>query len=418
MNTVMYNVDVLVVGGGVTGAMAAICAARSGQRVILIEKESYIGGMAVGSMMGQLVGCGLDGTPMFGGTSEEIVNKLIASGDAEYYPMRARTRPGNILLLRYSIESLQYQLESDVTDAGATILYKTIVSSIREDAEGCTVVARGLYDMMEIRCSAVIDATGNAAVAHLLGHDTEISPTDKRFPVSLIFKLGNVDLEKLKGFDWVAVRKEWFEKGILPAERLALAPCPNTNEAIVNATHAVSVNHESTEDVSKALTALRRQVIELIPVLKAKIPGLENAFLSAIAPVLGVRDARRIVGKYRLTGDDVRTMRDFDDAVAPSCWPMDVDLPDGSNIWEETDRPYRIPYRVMVPERGGRLLVTGRSIDADALAFSAVRVIPTCMGLGEAAGEAAAISVSSGLPFEKIDGKHLRNILVQKGVKL
>jgi hypothetical protein len=374
--------------------------------------------MAVGSMMGQLVGCGLDGVPMFGGTSGEIVNRLIADKEAEYYPMRARTRPGNILLLRYGIEAFQYRLESEAVRAGANIFFKSVVSSINEDHDGCTLVVQGLYDIMEITCRVVIDATGNAAMAHLLGHETAITSTEERFPVSLIFKLGNVDFEKLKRFDWVAVRKQWFEQGILPSERLALAPCPNTNEAIVNATHAISVNHESTADVSKALSTLRKQVVELIPVLKANIPGLEDAFLSSIAPVLGVRDARRVVGKYRLTGDDVRSMRDFEDAITPSCWPMDVDRPDGSNVWEETDGLYKVPYQVMVPKNGGRLLVTGRSIDADPMAFSAVRVIPTCMGLGEAAGEAAAVAVEGGFPFDKIDGKDIHNILKGKGVKV
>lgn len=414
----MRDVDVVVVGGGATGALAAICAARAGQKVILVESQGYLGGMAVGSLMGQLTGCGLDGNPMFGGVAKEIVDKLIGDNEAEYYPMRARTRSGNIMLLRYNVEALKYLLEWCAIDAGVTLLYNSVVSSIKEDSGSCNVTVRGLYDTLEISCSAVIDSTGNAAVAYLLGHETETPAVEERFPAALIFKLGNVNLEKLKSFDWVEVRDRWFEQGILPSKMLALAPCPNTTEAIVNVTYVANVDQESTEDVTRALICLRKQVADLVPLLKDSVPGLENAFLSATAPVLGVRDARKIIGQYRLTVEDVKSMRDFEDAVTPSSWPIDVHLPDGGNIWFETKKPYKIPYRTMVPKNGGRLLVTGRSIDTDESAFSAVRVIPTCMGLGEAAGEAAVIAIKQGKTFEKLDGRELNARLKAKGVQV
>ena len=418
MNTRTSNADVVVVGGGATGALAAICAARAGQKVILLEKETYLGGMAVGSMMGQLTGCGLDGNSMLGGTVKEIVDKLIEDKEAEYYPMRTRTRPGNVLLLRYNIEAFKYLLESYAVNAGVTLRYNSLVSSVIEDSSSCRVAARGLYDATEIDCSVMIDSTGNAAVAHLMGYETAIPPVGVRFPAALIFKLGNVDFEKLKTFDWVKVRTQWYEQGILPSPMLAMAPCPNTNEAIVNVTYITNVDQESTENMTGAFISLRKQVADLVPLLKQNVPGLENAFLSATAPLLGVRDARRIVGKYRLTGDDVKTMRNFEDAVTPSSWPIDVHLPDGGNVWFENEKPYKIPYGVMVPKKGGRLLVTGRSIDTDETAFSTARVIPTCMGLGEAAGEAAAMSVKTGKSFDKLDGKELNVLLKAKGVQV
>lgn len=418
MNMKKLSADVVVVGGGATGALASICAARAGAKVVLVEKESYLGGMAVGSMMGQLTGCGLDGVSMFGGTAKEIVDKLIEENEAVYYPMRTRTRPGNVLLLRYNIEAFKYLLESYAIKAGVTILYNSVVRDAEEDADGCKVKVRGLYDLTEIECRAIIDSTGNASVADVLGYETTIPPIDVRFPAALIFKLGNVDFEKLKGFDWVSVRERWYKEGILPSPMLALAPCPNTNEAIVNVTYITGVDQESTSDMSQAYIKLRQQVADLVPALKKNVPGLENAFLSATAPVLGIRDARKIVAKYRLTGDDLKSMRVFDDAVTPSSWPVDVHLPDGGNVWYETEKPYTIPYRVMVPKKGGHLLVTGRSIDADETAFSSARVIPTCMGLGEAAGEAAAIAVAQGITFEKVDGTMLNSLLRAKGVQV
>lgn len=418
MNRKKCSANVIVAGGGATGALASICAARAGAKVILIEKESYLGGMAVGSMKGQLTGCGLDGVPMLGGTVREIVDKLIGDNEAEYYPMRTRTRPGNVLLLRYNIEAFKHLLESYVIQAGVTILYNSVVQHAEESEKACKVEVRGLYDVTEIDCKLIIDSTGNASVANLLGHETTIPPVGERFPAALIFKLGNVDFEKLKGFDWVSVRERWYKEGILPSPMLALAPCPNTNEAIVNVTYITGVDQESTAEMSQAYITLRQQVADLVPALKKNVPGLENSFLSATAPVLGIRDARKIVAKYQLTGDDVKTMRDFEDAVTPSSWPIDVHLPDGGNVWYETEKPYKIPYRVMVPKDGGRLLVTGRSIDADETAFSSARVIPTCMGLGEAAGEAAAIAVAKDITFDKVDGTMLSGLLRAKGVQV
>ena len=206
MGAKRFSVDVVVVGGGATGALAAICAARAGQKVVLLEKESYLGGMAVGAMMGQLTGCGLDGNPMFGGTAKEIIDKLIGDKEAEYYPMRTRTRPGNILLLRYNVEAFKYLLEGYAANAGVTLLYHSVVSSVTEGTNSCCVVVRGLYDAIEIDCGVVIDSTGNAGVASLMGYETETPPVKERFPAALIFKLGNVDFEKLKTFDWVEVR--------------------------------------------------------------------------------------------------------------------------------------------------------------------------------------------------------------------
>lgn len=418
MSAKKYQFDVVVVGGGATGVLAAVCAARAGQTVALLERESYLGGMAVGSMMGQLTGCGLDGRPMFGGTAKEIVDKLIGNHEAEYFPMRARTRSGNILLLRYNVEALKYLLEWYVVSAGVTLLYNSVVTSIAEDAGSITLKLRGSYDVSEIDCRLAIDSTGNAAVARMLEHETTTPPVAERFPAALIFKLGNVDFDKLKTFDWVEIRNRWYEQGILPSKFLALAPCPNTTEAIINVTYYPNVDQESTEDVTRALISLRKQIADLVPLLKKNVPGLESSFLSATAPVLGVRDARKIVGKYCLTGDDVMSMRQFEDSVAPSSWPVDVHLPNGENIWFETDQPYKIPYRTMVPRRGGRLLVTGRSIDTDDHAFSAVRVIPTCMGLGEAAGEAAAVASKTSKVFEEIEGRDLHALLKAKGVQI
>ena len=119
---------------------------------------------------------------------------------------------------------------------------------------------------------------------------------------------------------------------------------------------------------------------------------MENAYITAIARKLGVREARRIVGDYVFTADELLGESAFDDAVAVGELPVDRNMPDGSNVWTETKKPYQIPFRALIPTKTTRLIIAGRSISTDDTVYSATRVIPCTMGIGQAAGEAVGIA--------------------------
>jgi 2-polyprenyl-6-methoxyphenol hydroxylase-like FAD-dependent oxidoreductase len=413
-----FEADIIVTGGGPAGAIAAICAGRAGLKVILLERESYLGGTAISSIMGQLTGCGLNGETMFGGTVAELINHMLITGDARYYYFPMRTKKGNILLLRYNVESLKFLLEDFVISAGVKILYDSVVVDAKEEVTQCKLAVRGHHDSFDVVGKYIIDATGNATTAKMVGHDTTASQVDKKQAAAIIFKLGNVDSVKLDNFDAWSIMGDWYEKGYLPARFLQYAPSPNTNEVSMNVTKLAGVDQEDTESVSNAIITLRKQITELIPFLQKNVPGLENCFLSSSAPAIGIRDARRIIGQYTLTGQDIIEYKDFEDAVTPGSWPIDVHAPDGRLVWVEFDNLYKIPYASMVPHKGGRVLVTGKSIAADDDAFAAVRIIPVALGLGEAAGEAAILANKSGCMFHQLDSKELYQILKSKGIKV
>ncbi len=294
----VFKSDVLVVGGGVSGVIASISAARNGFSVILIEKEVYLGGIAVGAMIGQFVGCGLDDTPTFCGIPKEIVDTMLNSGNAHWYRMPARTREGNILLLEYNVDVLGKLLEDMVREAGVRVFYNTQLLEAEETAEKCRITALGVNSILEFECAYAIDATGTAALVDRIGFPTKILPVEDRMPSGLMFRMNNVDLKQFRTFNWVKVRKPWFKEGILPAEHLAISVVPKTNDVIVNATNYCPFNEESPEDIAKVEMILQDQIKQMVPIFKEKIPGFQNASLTAIAKKVGVREARRIVGDY------------------------------------------------------------------------------------------------------------------------
>jgi hypothetical protein len=154
--------------------------------------------------------------------------------------------------------------------------------------------------------------------------------------------------------------------------------------------------------------------------LKAEIPGFSGAFLSDTAVQVGIRDTRRIVGRYVLTGEDVLSCRSFDDAVCLSSWPME--------IWENGKEPrmvflpeggfYGIPFRCLLTREIANLMVTGRAISMDHRAFASARVMGPCFAEGQAAGIACSIALSSGRSLENIDTQHLREELAKNGARL
>lgn len=385
--TKLYETDVIVVGGGIAGCMAALTAGKNNKKVILIDRYAYPGGTGSASIMGQMTGSGMDGKLMFGGYTGDFINELIQNGDAKDFPFRKTTMEGTIGILRYNVESFKSLLEDWLLAAGVKIFYNSVVTAAVENETSCTVNVKGFYDEYEVRGRLIIDATGNASVASMLGHETLATTlTEKKQAVAVIFKVGNVDKDKYLAFEdgrtagEMKELDELYEKKLLPARFLSVG--------------------------------------KLIPVFRKYIPGLENCFLSETAPSLGVRSARRIAGKYVLKGMDIAEMKFFEDAIAPSTWPVDIHDYSGEMQWVETPKPYMVPYRALVPAKGGRLIAAGKCISADDDAFAAIRIMPTAAGVGEAAGQAAAIALEQNIAFDEVNGKELHDILKNRGVQI
>ena len=163
----------------------------------------------------------------------------------------------------------------------------------------------------------------------------------------------------------------------------------------------------------------RKQIYELERYLKNFVPGFENAWREKVAPFMGIRESRVIVGKYILTAEDILACRRFDDAVAVASYPVDILHATGGDCtlhWCEDC--YDIPYRSLVPAAVENLLVAGRCSSMNHEAMASTRVMSTCMALGEAAGRAARIALEEGVRPSAVDVEKVREELRQTGAYL
>jgi len=186
----------------------------------------------------------------------------------------------------------------------------------------------------------------------------------------------------------------------------------------VNTTRLTKVDATKTEDMSAAETILRKQVYQVAKLLQTYVPGFEKAQILNVAPIVGIREGRRLVGQYVLTGDDLRAGRRFDDEIMIFGYPIDQHHPDGPGFTQSKIPPFGIPYRTLVPEEMSNLLVAGRCISCDREAQSSTRPTPGVMAMGHAAGIAAAQAVKTGCSVQAVDVQAVREELLRQGAYL
>ena len=164
----------------------------------------------------------------------------------------------------------------------------------------------------------------------------------------------------------------------------------------------------------------RRQVQEYARFLVKHVPGFEKANIGEVAPQVGFRETRRIVGEYVLNASDFRKAKKFPDGIACNSWPMEIHVsgPDTRWVWLKEGDYHDVPFRCLLPQGVENLLVVGRSISATHAALASVRAIPLCMAEGEAAGVASAMAIKGKTPVKKIDVSSLRKRLLEQGAFL
>jgi hypothetical protein len=294
-----------------------------------------------------------------------------------------------------------------------------------------------------------VDCSGDADVAALAGAEFLKGREHNGLtqPMSILFKVGNVDVEGLlayverhpeefrtwgKSLDrlrqsrsphlWGFGRflEEGYAKGRLPLQRseMHVQILPERKEAIINATR-ISGDGTRTEDLTRAEVVLRQQVKALVEYLRTACPGFERSYLMTTAMGVQVRETRRIVGEYTLTGEDVAKGTPFQDAVVMTAFPMDLHVPDGKGMESHvTEAVHQIPFRCLVPRRLDGLLVAGRCVSATREALGAIRLTAPAMAMGQAAGTAAALAVRVGCAPRNVDITLLQAELRRAGALL
>ena len=393
--------DVVVVGGGAAGLAAAVSAAGRGARTALVERYGFLGGMASAGMVGTI--CGLYRTamddppePLNEGLPFTFARRLAAMPGCDKPVRRGRT-----FVLPYT--PFAFACLADELTAAAPGLdvylhaYLVDVATSAGRVETLRVATWERTRLLEAR--AVVDASGDAVLAQQAGAATETPPADVRQLPSMVFVLQGVDGEALAPGPRVALLRTLAaaeRDGLLPAgaSNLVLGPSSQPGEVLCKlALDGIPAAGAGRRD---ALTAAeqegRRRARALVEFLRT-VPAFARAFVSHAAPQVGVRESRRVIGRYALTREDVLAGRRFDDGVARADWPIE--------LWQAGHRgpryeyledglTYEIPLRSLRARDVENLFVAGRCISATHEALGSARVIGTCLATGEAAGIAAA----------------------------
>lgn len=438
---VRTTVDVLVVGGGPSGIIAAMAAAEDGLNVMLIESRSFVGGnMTIGlPILGFL---GQKGNQIIKGLPQRFIDRLKEkNGASEHRPCplhmsltlvepEAVKNVGLQMLIEAGVEVLLYVFFAGVVMEGSTIKGVIIESKAGREA---------------ILAKTVIDCTGDADVSYKAGVACEYGDENGGVqPPTLMFCLGGVDTEKLRlsiaeeprtyltdfiPAEYFGQNNQFIVVGLrslmekaraagfdLPVERTILITGLRKDEVWVNMSRVNGVNGTNPASLTHGEIEGRRQVVAIQKYLQAYVPGFENAFFTKMAPFLGIRETRRIVGKYTMTADDILSCGSFDDAIAVASYPLDIHHPVGGGCtltW--CGDCYDIPYRSLLPAHIENLIVAGRCISSTHEAMSAIRVMAPCMAMGEAAGRAAKIAVRNNITPAQVDVAQLRNEIREKG---
>lgn len=441
---VRMEVDVLVVGAGPAGIIAAQAAASDGLNVALIDNRSFVGGnMTIGlPVLGFL---GQKGNQIIKGLPQKFIDKLKEVDAASEH----RPCPLHMSLTLVEPEAVKNVGLKVLEEAGVKVLLYVFSAGVVMDGDVLKgVIIESKSGREVILAKTIIDCTGDADVAFKAGVVCEQgNETGGVQPPTLMFCMAGVDTEKLRmsiaeeprtyltdfiPAEYFGQNNQFIVVGLrsvmekarqagykLSVERTILITGLREGEVWVNMSRINGVDGTNPESLTYGEIEGRRQVEEIQRYLQNFVPGFENSHFTKMAPFLGIRETRRIVGEYVMTADDILSCRRFDDAVAVASYPLDIHHPDGGGCtltW--CGDSYDIPYRSLVPVGVKNLLVAGRSISTTHEAMSAIRVMAPCMAMGEAAGRAAKLAVRHGITPGEVNIEELRADLQMAGAYL
>ena len=441
---VRKETDVLVIGGGPSGIMAALAAAEDGLNVMLVESRSFVGGnMTIGlPILGFL---GQKGNQIIKGLPQKLIDRLKAvQASSEHRPCPLHMSLTLVEPEAVKTVALQMLVENKVD----VLFYAFCAGVVMEKDELKGVIIESKAGRQAILAKTIIDCSGDADIAYRAGVPCEYGNENGGVqPPTLMFCLGGVDTEKLRTsvaeeprtyltdfipaeyfgqnnqFVLVGMRnlvKKAQEDGLtLTTERTILITGLRKGEVWVNMTRVNGVNGTDPGSLTHGEIEGRNQIHDIQQYLIDYVPGFENAYFLKTAPFLGIRETRRILGNYTMTREDIMSCRHFDDAIAVASYPLDIHHPQGGGCTLEwCGDCYDIPYRSLIPQNVKNLIVAGRCISTTHEAMSAIRVMAPCMAMGEAAGRAAKMAVKEGIQPADINVKELQRELLEKGAYL
>ena len=410
--TTVKEYDVIVAGSGPAGVAAAIASGRTGAKTLIIESLGKLGGTSTSGMMSHFTGN--VGNLLY----HEVLNRAAQKNHFDK-GVKTPTIDPELLALTY-IEMLE---EANVD----ILLYTTFCDVIMDGKNLKGIICHNKDGFCAFHSKVVIDATGDGDVAYksgvpyTLGRETD----GKMQPATLMFKVGGVDMERAV-FPGSFETLVHTEKGELQALAREILPSPaghvllykSTIPGIVtcNMTNITDIDGTKAESLTMAEIICRKQMPEIVNFLREYVPGYENCYIIGSASLIGIRETRHFEGVKTITEQEIVEAIQHDDYVVYDAYfNFDVHNITGSGL-DKTGcqhkftqkKGYTIPYGCLVPKKIDGLLLSGRNISGTHMAHSNFRAMPICMGMGEAAGVAAALSVKQEKIVRDVDVKDIQ----------
>ena len=439
---VLASYDVVVVGGGTAGVIAAIAAANEGASVALIEQFGALGGSSTGALVTPTMNTHVEGVPMNSYIVTELDRLALARGAMS---MRGVSRYYDPILLPVILEEM-------AVGAGVSLyLYTDLVDVVKEGRNIVGVFVSDKSGMHVIEGKQFIDCTGDGDLSVMAGAEyTKDNPkTGKNQPISLRYMVSGVDMQAFHetapdsvslwdGCCYAActtqaprtsverIMAEARDNGDLIPEDLAywqVFTLPSRPDTLACNCPEIfdRVDGTSAPDLTNAQISGKQSAMRQLAFYKKYFKGFENAYISGFASMVGIRESREIATDRILTIAEAKRYAKFDDAVAQTNYPVDIhgfgdeytnEHVDGI----ENEKPYfEIPFGSIVVRDIDNLFVAGRCIGCDFFVQAAIRIIPTVRATGEAAGIAAALCAKEGINAHEIDGVRVHNTMVARG---
>ncbi|ARQ02180.1 FAD-dependent oxidoreductase [Pseudorhodoplanes sinuspersici] len=424
--------DIAVLGGGPAGIAAAAAAAALGRKALLIERYGFLGGM--GTAAGVTNFCGLhanvhgDIRQVVHGVTDDLLGRIDALGGLNAPHMIF----GKTKAQAYDTAALKIAADDLLLSRNVDILFHAYAAGVAMDGARLeALLIETKSGRMAVRASVFIDCSGDGDLATFAGAPFEIGrgDDDMLYP-TMMFRLNGVDPDAA-GEAWKtipALMDEAEKRGVhFPRKGAIVRPMKHETEWRVNVTQLKTGNGRALDgtdarELSAGEIEGRRQATAFFDFLKDNAPGFEHAYIVDLPPQLGIRETRRVIGQYQLSREDVLTCASFDDTVGVNGWPIEAHVA-GDVKWEWPDIPgsrgyNHLPYRMLVPQQIGNLLVAGRCASMTHEGQSAARVSGACFVMGEAAATGAHLAIASGKTPANIDIDKLQETLERNGVFL
>jgi len=449
----MRNYDIIIVGGGISGAVAAIAASRCKAKTLIIEQYGFLGGMLTAAGVGPMMTFHAGDTQVVRGITDEVIQNLVKKGKSPGHIYDTTTYTYTVT--PFDAEAMKGELESMILKSGGEILYHTMLADAKvENGKIKSITVCNKAGLSELSAKVFIDATGDADLSFFSGVEfTKGREGDNaNQPMTMNLKVKNVDVEKVKdyirnnpkdfpslngdvsGIDkasrlsvsgFVSLLKEAVDKGIITFNRelLLFFETNNKNEVIINTSRVQGFDSTDPWSLTSAEIEGRKQAREIEEFIKM-VPGFENCVPLHTGPSIGVRSSRQIKGLYTLTAQDLLSCKIFEDTIAHGGYPIDIHPPNGEEqtFSEDTHLKwggmYGIPYRCLINNKVSNLITVGRCISASFEAQGSIRVTPIAGAIGHGGGVAAAYMALNDLGSSKVNVSKVQKTLKEQNAYL